>query len=108
MQHTHATATGDAAHSRPTLHDARERADRWNAPLQRVQQPREERARLRQVDRAPHSAEQGKLQRGHMVLENAVLADHRVEHGEHELVAELADERDHDQVVHLQLAARYS
>ena len=108
MQHTHATATDDAAHSRPTLHDARERANQGNAPLQRVQQPREDRTTLRQVDRAPESTEQGKLEREHVVFENAVLTYHRVEHGEHELVAELADERDHDQVVHLQLAARYS
>ena len=53
--------------------------------------------------RVKRATSRPELERGEFVAVAAVLADERVEGRVDELVAEFADDRRHDQVVHLQL-----
>ena len=107
-----ATARGEEA-SAGTSDEACETADGGDADAATVDEPLEETAGLEDVDGAAEGADEAadekpvarrpELEGGEGVAVAAVLTDERVEGGVDELVAELADDRRHDQVVHLQL-----
>lgn len=107
-----ATARGEKA-SEATSDEACETADGGDADAATVDEPLEETAGLEDVDGAAERANEAacdkptkrrpELEGGERVAVAAVLTDERVEGGVDELVAELADDRRHDQIVHLQL-----
>lgn len=90
-----------------------ETADGWNADAASVDEPLEQATGLEDVDGASDGTDETdreargergpELEGGERVAVAAVLTDERVERRVDELVAELADDRSHDQIVHLQL-----
>lgn len=94
---------GDAEDAGDSSDEACETADGGDADAATVDEPLEETAGLEDVDGAAERANEAELEGGERVAVAAVLTDERIEGGVDELVAELADDRRHDQVVHLQL-----